>query len=161
MTERARLVLADAEYAWNRLELSDDHTEVRVLWFTAVALLRAVGHVLDRVDGPSDSAIARAVKLSWHKWHADPLSYPLFHEFIEEERNILLKEYTHRYEEEPGRLLAGGETFALDEFLFTPLTHGRFAGEDGRDIVRDAIDWWRAELDAIDKRAADIRAGIG
>lgn len=161
MTERARLVLMDAEYAWNRLERSDDRTEVRVLWFTAVALLRAVGHVLEKVDGASDSAIAEAVKFSWQKWHEHPLSYPLFHEFIEEERNVLLKEYAHRYEDEPGSLYADGEAIALGDLLFTPLTHGRFAGEDGRDIIREAIDWWSAGLDAIDGRAAAIRIGTG
>lgn len=161
MTEKARAVLSDAEYAWNRLELSDDSTEHRVLWFATVALLRAVGHVLDKVDGPSDPAIATATKEAWRRWHADPLSYPIFHKFVDEERNILLKEYAHRYEENPGPVYAAGEVFILDDFLFAPLAAGRFAGQDGRDVAREAIDWWVVELDAIDARVAELSASTG
>lgn len=161
MTEKARFVLSDAEFAWNKSEVTEDATELRVLWFATLGLLRAVGHVLDKVDGPSDAAVGIAVKEAWRRWHDDRLKYRLFHDFIDAERNILVKEYEQRYEESSGPILAGGYVFALDELLFVPLTHGPFAGEDVRDVAREAIEWWREELDAIDIRTSELRARTG
>jgi len=31
---------------------------------------------------------------------------------------------------------------------------GRFAGQDPRDVVRDAIEWWEKQVDDIEREAA-------
>jgi hypothetical protein len=36
------------------------------------------------------------------------------------------------------------------------MNSGRFAGQDPRDLVRDAIAWWSKELDEIEQKAATI-----
>lgn len=43
----------------------------------------------------------------------------------------------------------GAEAFTLDECIFKPLLDGPFAGEDGRDVARDAISWWEGQLSEI------------
>ena len=50
MTAAARKVLADCEVALEMLEEEEDEQRWRVLWAGAMALLRAVGHVLQKVD---------------------------------------------------------------------------------------------------------------
>ncbi len=55
-------------------------------------MIRAVGHVLDKVDGrnPAVKQAAATMYLNWKK--PDP-EHLIFREFIEKERNNLLKEY--------------------------------------------------------------------
>lgn len=120
-----------------------------------------MGHALEKVDGAQDASIGTAVNESWKRWQSDRARYALFHEFIEAERNILFKEYEQRLEESPGPLLACDQVFEIDDLLFVPLSGGPFAGEDIRDIARDAIIWWHSELELVDSRADEIRASTG
>lgn len=38
----------------------------------------------------------------------------------------------------------------VDDCLFMPLERGFRAGEDGRDVYKDALDWWDAILEEIE-----------
>ena len=51
MTFKARQVLDDCELALEFLEQATTDQIWRVHWFAAVALIRTVGDVLDKVDG--------------------------------------------------------------------------------------------------------------
>jgi len=42
----------------------------------------------------------------------------------------------------------------IEENLFRPMDDGPYAGQDGRDLIDDALEWWRVQLDEIDRRAA-------
>ena len=53
MTARARIVLEDCRLALQLLEEETDLRRWRLHWVAAVALVRAVGHVLEKVDGAS------------------------------------------------------------------------------------------------------------
>jgi hypothetical protein len=48
-------------------------------------------------------------------------------------------------------------TDLLEENLFRPLEYGPYAGEDGRDIVDQAVAWWEIQLDEIDHKATQDR----
>ena len=50
MTVAARRVLADCEVVLEMLDAEREEQRWRVLWVGALALLRAVGHVLRKVD---------------------------------------------------------------------------------------------------------------
>ncbi len=58
-----------------------------------VSLLRAVGHVLNKVDGASCPEMRAAVDEVWSEWKADKTANAIFFDFIEDERNSILKEY--------------------------------------------------------------------
>jgi hypothetical protein len=58
VTYHARVVLGDCEDALAELDSGAAGVEWRRRSVTTVALLRAVGHVLVKVDGPSDAALA-------------------------------------------------------------------------------------------------------
>lgn len=54
-------------------------------------------------------------------------------------------------------VLAGDERHTLDENLFCPITEGTFAGEDCRDTLELAIEWWDRQLRDIDQELVHLR----
>jgi hypothetical protein len=160
---RAVAVLEDCRKALDLTENARDEQEFRVHWVALVALLRAVGHVLHKVDAASAPALGRAVAARWEEWQRSREEHLIFWEFIEDERNSVLKTYELGFE--PGdvpvvvRGAKGAEVFTLDECIFKPLVGGPFAGEDGRDIARDAILWWEHQLMEVSSAGAGHRNG--
>lgn len=170
MTYKARVVLSDCRIALSLLENETDLQKWRILWAGAVALIRAVGHVLDKVDG-SNPVVKQIAKESFSKWKVDD-EHLIFPEFIERERNILLKEYNsdvHPLEEVPMALemvlqplsegnqkaqktVTLGDIINLGENLYRPMFEGPWQGADSRDIYQKAIEWWEKQLDSIDRQ---------
>lgn len=150
---RAELVLEDCRKALELLEETRDEQTFRVLWVALIALLRAVGHVLQKVDGAEDEALGRVVASRWKVWLSEREKHRLFWNFIEAERNSVLKMYEIGVQ--PGDVRTAvihsesARLFTLDECIFKPLLDGPFAGEDGRDVAREAIDWWKEQLSMI------------
>jgi hypothetical protein len=120
--------------------------------------LRAVGHVLDKADGETDAKHRDAVTAKWNEWKADKNANAVFWNFIEAERNNLLKEYKFGVEPEPTYLVTedGNQIVTEDgDFLVTEddffrLSHVGFEDQEGRDVIGEAIEWWRQQLDAIE-----------
>ena len=153
MALKARSVLADCR---NALDLLQDETRpevFRLYWVAAVALARAVGHVLHRVDGEDDATIRQAAASAYAGWKADKQGNAIFWDFIEQERNQILKEYEVGFFAGPIDVVAGGALYSLDQHLFCPIADGEFAGEDCRDILDQAIAWWESQLDRIEAAA--------
>jgi hypothetical protein len=135
-----------------------------------MALLRSVGHVLDKTDGSKgEPELRRAIDAHWSKLNQGKNSqdYEIFWEFIEEERNLILKEGDVRTDYItmiPGfgahaSAHCGGETppglpekpaKARQQYY---LTEGPYHGRDPRLVIREAIEWWENYLDAIEKDA--------
>ena len=92
MTYKAREVLDDCRLALSLLEEERDFQRWRIHWAAAVALIRAVGHVLDKVDG-GDPVIEQVANSAFRCWKKPDPEHEIFREFIERERNNLLKEY--------------------------------------------------------------------
>ncbi len=144
MKLKARLVLEDAKEASKELpeyggQTSPDNSTVRRRWIAVMALLRAVGHVLHKVDGNTNEFLRKAVN---EKWQDRPI---IFTEFIEKYRNAVLKRYEHpdiSYEMIMGTLYPSYD-----------VTIG-----DGSPIpiniaVSDAIQFWEDYLDDIEQLA--------
>jgi hypothetical protein len=172
MTVAAREVLADCRIALELLEQETDLNRWRVHWAGAVALVRAVGHVLDKIDG-NDPYVRAAAHGAFLRWKGDDPKYEIFREFIEPERNNILKEYRFRHhplEEVPvaielmlrgtaGELRRHTEIFELGDNIYRPMLNGYREGDDARDVLEEALDWWAAELDEIDAQTARTRVG--
>lgn len=157
MATIARKVLADCKTAHGLLEAESDAARFRVVWVSGVALLRSVGHVLRKVDSRQDPRTAVAVGAAWERWKADKETNAIFWEFIEEERNNILKEYEFGFLSGPLDVLItpSDERFVLDGNLFCPIADGRFTGEDCRDILAEGIEWWEKELYEIESHGGD------
>ena len=85
--------------AWAKLEIalrpSDwiERGDWRVEWVAVVTLLRAVGHVLDKIDAAHSSSIRIAVDAAWRCWKSTDETHAIFRDFIDRERNNVLKNY--------------------------------------------------------------------
>lgn len=64
--------------------------EAKVAWFASLAMLRAIGHVLEKVDSPGGgTAFKELLKEKYDHWK----EVEIFRDFIELERNAIIKEY--------------------------------------------------------------------
>ncbi len=168
MTYAARTVLADCGIALDLLEKEEDEDRWRVHWVGAVALIRAVGHVLDKVDGQLP-AVKQVANLAFRQWKSDAPDHAIFRDFIDAERNNILKEYQSRAFPDsdvpvaimitavhPGTGELRQIPFAeiIPDNLFKPLVEGFGEGDDARTIYAEAIGWWERELNAIDTALA-------
>lgn len=82
--------------------IDPDSDDWRVLWLGCLALLRAVGHVLEKVDSGHGQAAKARIKKAWDEWKdVHEKEHGIFRDFIEKERNRLLKEGSFRTEPEP------------------------------------------------------------
>jgi hypothetical protein len=146
VTMRARLVLDDCEAAFADLQ-SASQDNLRRRWVTTMTLLRAVGHVLDKVDGEASPALRAAVDRQYRGLKDTWPEPAIFWGFIEPERNSVLKLYEFAVR---GNLTIGipasstgiavsprGTVHASESrFDVWPLTAGRFAGEQPFAVVR-------------------------
>ena len=152
----ARVVLDDAKLAHRHLDSVLDPPRFRVFWAASCALLRTVGHVLKNVDAKLSDQRRTAIERAWGRWQAQRAKHAIFWEFIEAERNLILKEYEIRIDignhdvvsRDPISGAPSVETLGPEYYI--PLTEGPFAGQDARELVRDALNWWDEELAAIE-----------
>lgn len=160
----ARLVLQDVVYVRHILEDETRKVEWRLNWILVVVLLRTVGHVLNNVDGGASSEVKRLAKLLHSKWKENDPEHAIFRDFIERERNSIIKEYSFTMTDGPVPLMAVLQRedgfdivrqVLLEENIYRPIGDGPYAGEDGRTLVDDAIEWWRLQLDFIDRAMAE------
>jgi len=161
MAARARRVLADCERALTDFEASAGTDFQHTRWVALIAMLRAVGHVLEAVDGrAAGPEIKKRLDAAWQRLSAEknrPRAQPhIFHDFIFAERNDTLKEY------EIGAAVnitikvpsvgwmpvstdpRGGTTTTTYEWV---MRDGPYKGRDPRELARDAIRFWQTYLD--------------
>lgn len=146
-------VLRDCDQAFQMLELEESFDKFRVLWVAAIALVRAVGHVLHKVDGEKDPKLKKIIEDAHKSWKMDKDTHAIFWEFIEFERNTVLKQYEFGFFFGPIGIIVPAEekTFELDDGLFCPIGEGRYEGEDCRDVLEEAIKWWKIQLELVER----------
>jgi hypothetical protein len=128
---------------------------------TAVALLRAVGHVLRNSDAKADPILESVVLEAWNRLSSTKPEPAIFWQFIEEERNNILKEYRLTAGQgvtvRPGTLhinMKTGEQWAdhgLPTLYHYEMNSGLYAGVDQRVVLTEAIEWWESYLAEIDR----------
>lgn len=170
MTHAAREVLDDCRLALAMLEEETDLARWRVHWAAAVALVRAVGHVLDKVDG-EDLLTKQLGAAAFKRWKGSAPEHEIFREFIERERNSILKEYRFRHHpleevqmavayklRDPvtGKAVEAADILPLGDNIYRPFLDGWREGDDARDVLSEAIDWWEAELSALEVSRSEI-----
>jgi hypothetical protein len=176
----ARAVLADCEEALEELKGARQDT-LRRRWLTVMALLRAVGHVLDKVDGSGTTAtpaLRTAISRSYAALKASRPNPVIFWGFIEGERNNVLKAYEFTVRgnltipvpassdiphglENPILMPPGSRGIAFgalgathtpeSRFSVWPLIGGPFEGQEPFKVVQQAIDFWRLYLDEVER----------
>jgi hypothetical protein len=157
---RARCVLADVRLVREKLETEVGWVEWRLFWILAVTLLRAVGHVLDKVDARESAKLKTVVRQHYLRWkNIAANEHAIFRDFIDQERNSIQKEYEFGMSEGPIPLVglmkhdseAPQVRALLEDNIYRPMRTGPYEGEDGRTLIDDAIDWWVVQFDRIEQ----------
>jgi hypothetical protein len=149
---KARQVLADARAAISLASLAMDHASFRLHWAAAVALLRAVGHVLEKADACSSPAFAKANREWWAGVRRDRADHPIFWNFIKAERDNILKEYAFGYAEDAAEITSTGfDSISVPYHM--PIQDGPFKGHDSLDVAERAVQWWEAQLNIVESTA--------
>ncbi len=65
MPRQARIVLQDCEFALRELRSTVNPPQWRTRWVATVACLRAVGHVLQKVDATASPEAAATINRAW------------------------------------------------------------------------------------------------
>jgi hypothetical protein len=135
-----------------------DYQQAKIMWFSCITLLRAIGHVLHKVDAKFfNSELKIELDRHFQCWKS---SDPIFKDFIEKERNLILKEYDATVEikecEEVVDLISsdGFRLFSSDGFQLKARTtlkslvkaKGYCEGESPISILNEAIEWWDENL---------------
>ncbi len=170
MTKKARVVLQDAQHAIANHSKSLQSESFRVSWFAIVGLLRAVGHVLDKVDAKASPAMDRAIREKWEQLKTSKPEPRIYWDFISNERDRFLKNYEHGIyrtltvpalipdcfvevdgANSRGVLFDPGAEF--DSFIFD----GPYKGCYEKDIALQAHEWWEKYLDKVDMLASSYQ----
>jgi len=147
MIERAYEALRDAEFILELLEDCEDKRLFRIYFVACMTILRTVGQVL--VSKNTKPTIkASALKLfEDHKSNQE--KHRIFFDFVKKERDIIVHEYDINLGEDYDVVFSSDDTvFSLGD-LYRPLADFEFDGEDVRDLIREAINWWVVQLKII------------
>jgi hypothetical protein len=156
MALAARNALSDARTARSTLQqaiANSSAVQTRISWITCLTLLRAVGHVLAKVDGERSSWLKRASEEQFSAIRHNQFANLIFWEFIEAERNGLLKEYKSSIfesvadPEQPGRRRLVLTNILVGPDFFTPM-----------EAVDAAIRWWNLYLAKVEDVADAYRS---
>jgi hypothetical protein len=153
MTTVARRILDDCGTCLQALRDEPKGTSWRIQWVATLALLRAVGHALDKVDGGKDAKLAAIVQNHWKRLSASKPKPEIFWHFIKAERDSLLKEYETAARVNVTVRLGVVEPSKPNVYEYT-MGPGPFEGHDQRELVAEAIAFWDAYLFAIEAEYA-------
>ena len=147
----AEVVLKDFESAMRLAYIEDKKDRFKLYWVAAISLARTIGHVLHKVDSEISNEHKKVISARYEAWKANREEHKIFWEFIENERNNLLKEYEFGFLAETHTLVVvdTGEEFDLDWQQYCPMTCGAYQGEDCRIILEDVASWWLKEISLI------------
>jgi len=157
----ARHVLDDVIWLRAKLENETGYTEWRLYWIASVVLLRTVGHVAEKEDGRDQPKLNLASKKVYSSWKTGD-EHLIFREFINKERNSILKEYATDLSDGPIPIVAqtidpDGNSAELgcliEENVYRPMNGGYYDGEDGRTLIDEAIEWWTNQLMLMEEKA--------
>lgn len=155
MTERARWVLEDCKYAAKELRENKSANTWRVRWITVISLLRAVGHVLYKVDSTSRQENEQAINNWWRMVKKNKEDNNIFWEFINNERNLLLKEYkTTAFFTEITK--SNWHTKEVITTINSTFDEGFYKDRLTFEVVDEAIDWWENQLISIEADSKNL-----
>lgn len=167
MTSKSRVVLQDLKKAISHHHDELQSEEFRISWLTIVTLIRAVGHVLAKVDSKHSPAMEKAIDEKWKEVRSTKPEPKIFWGF-DDERNRFLKNYEHAVSRSStmpslvdntyitvdvgnGR---GGRWTSPDAEFKSTISSGVFEGENEKELAWNAYDRWVNYLDDVDERAA-------
>jgi hypothetical protein len=127
-----------------------DHSQNwRSEYIVAITTLRAVGHVLHKVDCIRHPEISPIVEDRFQRWKNGNGDDELFVYFIEDARNMLLKTYQFPSDENVIFKTDLSGEFSSDDPDPDIVTDGYFQGSSVIGLLQHSHKWWQRELTEI------------
>jgi hypothetical protein len=147
----SRVVLEDCKAIAR--ELPDPPTEAwRRRWIAIIALLRAVGNVLQSTDYKTgDRSLRQAIDSQWR--NVETTRPAIFWQFVKKERDGVLKTYAFTASQSVTVELG----LPAHAVYTTTMTKGPFKARKPITVIQTAIEWWAEQLDWVDAEAARVR----
>lgn len=156
----AEKMLHIAKTAHEMLQAVEERDQVEVLWIAAITALRGVGHVLAKVDKQSSTVLSKRIDDWWIELNKNKSEEKnlIFFNFIEKERNDTIKELSIHYDKDVQDLLVieninNGDAYfvndVIPQLIYIPMTDGYYEGEDIRDLIEIAIEWWEKQIETL------------
>jgi len=138
-TVKALRVLNDAKAALAKFDDSPIDVDFRHLVVLCLALLRAIGHLVDYENQGNN----RSKATKYFKQHIEPAE--IFRCFIKEYRDSLLKAYSAKINWQ------SITTFDKQHRMAYEFADGIYEGRDIRDLIRESIEFWQHHLEEMSK----------
>ena len=75
------------------LQKENSYDQFRIIWVAAIAQIRAVGHVLHKVNSERNPKLKGIIEDVFIEWKNNREDNAIFWDFVENERNSVLKQY--------------------------------------------------------------------
>jgi hypothetical protein len=124
-------------FLFKHFDVDDPNPEWRLYWVAGIALLRAIGHVLVKSDALTSEKHRNEINKLWGAWKTNPDDKRIFANFIEKERNNILKTYTF------------GAALSENHSGYRVTYANK---EDAFEMFREAVYWWRHQLMALEEQ---------
>jgi hypothetical protein len=161
---RALDVLEECKRALDDFEAAGPTPYWRTRWVGLVALLRSVGHVLDKIDGAQSQQWRKAVDDAWVRVKSTKPEPRILWEFIEAERNNVLKAYEVgarlNTSIRPGpAILSFSDSIAAHQKSDATsyeyfMRSGFYGGRNALAVCREAVAFWEKYLADVEAAAA-------
>ncbi|MHC1752793.1 hypothetical protein [Humidesulfovibrio sp.] len=151
---KARVVFDDFQLVCRMLKEESGKQEYRILWVAALTLCRAVGHVLNKVDGKASSEAKKVIADMFAGWKEGD-GNKIFREFIEKERNLVLKQYETGYDDGPLDIYTCENVYDIVDIRGCAMAKGEYFGSQSSVVLQQAIVWWDGQLSEIERCLAE------
>lgn len=143
-------------FSLSTLDVDEERDEWRIFWIAGLCMLRTVGQVLDKVDARTSPLLAEVISEKWKTLKSDRDANWIFWQFIDKERDNILKEFQLGAVATP---LVG--LFSLDDLPdvapdlgeLTGHIHWELMTDDGMtaiDLFEEALLFWSEYLKSIE-----------
>lgn len=148
---KARQVLDDCRFSLAKLAQAEGRQEYRVMFLATLALCRAVGDVLDKVDKNQFPSVRGLIDAQWKLIKdSEKDEKSIFWKFIRPERNSIIHEYECNYDDGPIDLWTAEDIYSIEDMYSCAMKVGPYRGVDSIEMLRKAIEWWDAQLSEIE-----------
>jgi hypothetical protein len=173
MIETAKIVLQDCKHAISNYSNNLQGEEFRINWNLILCLLRAVGHILDKVDKKASKENEIAIDEWWNDICSNKQDNEIFWQFIDKYRNQMIKTYQHGIQKKllievpslkkgNGKVsvdlanIRGGTVFTPNMEIESYLCEGIYYGKNEKEIAQNAYDWWEIQIAKLDNRIIEL-----
>jgi hypothetical protein len=140
MTTAARKALKSLELAHDMLKEQPDPERFNVVYLSCLVLCRSIGHVLQKVDAVESKRHRSAIESAYRRWKSSDHDQRIFKNFIEENRNELIKESNFKY-----------EIISSFPYALAVLNEELLGYDYPVDAIGICINWWHVQLREIEE----------